>query len=278
MRAGLRTAARLKRPERRRRNRRILLAALLGLLLLAVFARTAPRAARVLGRLPLFQAGRVEVTGLLYLSPDEVRPSIPVRSGESLFDVRPGEIVRALVQNPRIESASVTLLPAAVRVNVRERRPFVLVNAGRLLEVDSTGVILPPLGRGLIADRPVVTGLSIPTHRIGTRVAAARFGDVLRVVALLESRDVGLLSEISEIVASDPRFLVLRTSRDQIPILIDPERVTPRCLIALAATLRDLRDRDRRVLVLDARYRGQVIVRCAPDSLGGETPTSRDKV
>jgi len=278
VRAGCRTTARLKRPERRRRNRRILLGALVALFLLAVFAKTAPRAARVLGRMPLFQAGRVEVTGLLYLSPDEVRPSIPVRSGESLFDVRPGDIVRALIQNPRIESDSVTLLPAAVRVNVRERRPFVLVNAGRLLEVDSTGVILPPLGRGLIADRPVVTGLSLAAHRPGTRVAAARFADVLRVVSLLESRDVGLLPEISEIVASDPRWFVLRTSRDQIPILIDPERITPRCLIALAATLRDLRDRDRRVLVLDARYRGQVIVRCAPDSLGGDQPTARDKV
>ena len=277
MRAGLRTAARLKRPERRRRNRRILLATLVSLLLLAALARTAPRAARALGRLPLFQAGRVEVTGLLYLSPDEVRPSIPVRSGESLFDVRPADIVRSLIQNPRIESASVTLLPAAVRVNVRERRPFVLVNAGRLLEVDSTGVILPPLGRGLIADRPVVTGLALSARRPGTRVTTARFGDVLRVVSLLESPEVGLLPEISEIVASDPRFLVLRTSRDQIPILIDPERVTPRCLIALAATLRDLRDRDRRVLGLDARYRGQVIVRCAPDSLG-EAPSQRDKV
>jgi len=277
VRAGLRTTQRLKRPERRRRNRRILLGSILSLLLLAGLARTAPRAARTLGRLPLFQAGRVEVTGLLYLSPDEVRPSIPVRSGESLFDVRPAEIVASLIQNPRIESASVTLLPAAVRVRVRERRPFVLLNAGRLLEVDSTGVILPPLGRGLIADRPVVTGLSLSARRPGTRVMAARFQDVLRVVSLLESPDVALLPEISEIVVSDPRWFVLRTSRDQIPILIDPERVTPRSLIALAATLRDLRDRDRRVLGLDARYRGQVIVRCAPDSLG-EAPSQRDKV
>lgn len=277
MRAGLRTTQRLKRPERRRRNRRILVVAILSLLLIGAFARTAPRAARALGRLPVFQAGRVEVTGLLYLSPDEVRPSIPVRSGESLFEVRPAEIVASLIRNPRIESASVTLLPAAVRVSVRERRPFVLLNAGRLLEVDSTGVILPPLGRGLIADRPVVTGLSLSARRPGTRVLAARFQDVLRVVSLLESPDVALLPEISEIVVSDPRWFVLRTSRDQIPILIDPERVTPRSLIALAATLRDLRDRDRRVLGLDARYRGQVIVRCAPDSLG-EAPSQRDKV
>jgi hypothetical protein len=277
VRAGCRATARLKLPERRRRNRRILLGALLALILLLGLARLLPRAERVLGRLPLFQAGRVEVTGLLYLSPDEVRPSIPVRSGESLFDVRPADIVRSLTQNPRIESASVTLLPAEVRVSVRERRPFVLVNAGRLLEVDSTGMILPPLVGGLIADRPVVTGLSISARHPGGRVQASRFADVLRVVTLLEEPDVGLLSEISEIVAADPRWFVLRTSRDQIPILIDPERVTPRCLMALRATLSDLRDRDRRVLGLDARYRGQVIVRCAPDSLG-VAPASRDKV
>ncbi len=277
MRAGCRTTTRLKLPERRRRNRRILLSAALLLVLLAGLARIAPRAARVLGRLPIFQAGRVEVTGLLYLSPDEVRLSIPVRSGESLFDVRPAEIVASLTRNLRIESASVTLLPAAVRVSVRERRPFVLVNAGNLLEVDSTGTILPPLAGGLIADRPVVTGLPIGNKRPGTRILASRFADVLRVVTLLESPEVGLLPDISEIVASDPRWFVLRTSRDQVPILIDPERVTPRCLLALAATLRDLRDHDRRVLVLDARYTGQVIVRCAPDSLS-ETPAVRDKV
>ena len=168
-------------------------------------------------------------------------------------------------------------LPATLRVSVRERRPFVLVNAGTLLEVDSTGTVLPPLARGLIADRPVVTGLATASHRPGTRLMVSRFRDVLRLVTLLEAPDVGLLPEISEIVASDPRWFVLRTSRDQIPILIDPERVTPRCLKALAATLHDLRDHDRRVLVLDARYRGQVIVRCAPDSLV-EAPTSRDKV
>ena len=277
MRAGCRTAARLKLPERRRRNRRILLAFLVSLFLLAGLAKLWPSAARVLGKLPLFQAGRVEVTGLLYLSPEEIRPSIPVRSGESLFEVRPAEIVRSLERNPRIESAKVEFLPATLRVSVRERRPFVLVNAGTLLEVDSTGTVLPPLARGLIADRPVVTGLATASHRPGTRLMVSRFRDVLRLVTLLEAPDVGLLPEISEIVASDPRWFVLRTSRDQIPILIDPERVTPRCLKALAATLHDLRDHDRRVLVLDARYRGQVIVRCAPDSLV-EAPTSRDKV
>jgi hypothetical protein len=138
-------------------------------------------------------------------------------------------------------------------------------------------MILPPLARGLIADRPVVTGLAVPTRAPGARVLTARLSEILAVVSRLEAPDVRLLPEISEIVASDPRWLVLRTSRDQIPIFIDPERATPRCLRALAATLRDMRDRGRRVLSVDARFRGQVIVRCAPDSLDRE-PATRDKV
>ncbi len=219
----------------------------------------------------------MEIVGLLYLSGEEVRAAIPVKEGESLFTVRPAAIVRALRKNPRIESASVSLGPATVRVTVRERRPFVLLHVGSLVEVDSTGTILQPLARGLIADRPVVSGLSVPTRTPGARIKSARFEEVRALVTQLESPEIGLLSEISEIVATDPRWLVLRTSRDQIPIFVDPERTTARCLKALAVTLRDLREHDRRVLAVDARYKGQVIVRCAPESLGPE-PIQRDKV
>lgn len=277
MRAGCRTTARLRLPERRRRNRRVLAAALLLVIAGWGLMRLAGPVSRALGAMPLFQVGRVDVTGLVTLSPDEVRSAIAVREGESLFDVSPAEIVRALKRNPRIESASVRRLPAAIRVAVRERRPFVLLNAGTLLELDSTGTILPPLQRGLVADRPVVSGLAIRTRASGARVLTARLEEILRLVSRLEAPDVGLLPEISEIVASDPRWLVLRTARDQIPILIDPEWATPRCLKAIAATLRDLRDRGLSVLGVDARFRGQVIVRCAPDSLDHE-PATRDKV
>lgn len=277
MRAGTRTTSLMQRPERRRRNRRILA----GLLVILVATWGLPLLgaplSRLLARSPLFQAGHVDVTGLLYLSREEIRSAIPVKDGQSLFKVRPAEIVRLLERNPRIESASVTFAASTVRVRVRERKPFVLLNIGSLVEVDSAGIILQPLARGLIADRPVVEGLSVPGRKPGSRIQSPRFAEVRDLVLALESPEVGLLSEISEIIATDPRWLVLRTSRDQIPIFIDPERITPRCLKALAVTLRDLREHDRHVLAVDARYRGQVIVRCAPESLGPE-PAQRDKV
>ena len=277
MRAGTRALSSLRRPERRRRNRRVLALAVLLLLAASALPRLWAPLTGVLGRLPLFQAGRVVVTGLLYLSREEVRAEIPVEEGESLFKIRPEAIVRALEKNPRIENASVSLGPSEVRVRVRERRPFLLLHVGPLVEVDASGIILQPIARGLIADRPVVTGLAVPARSPGTRVKSARFQAVCDLVTQLEAPEIGLLAEISEIVAGDPRWLVLRTSRDQIPILIDPDRTTPRGLKALAVTLRDLRENGRSVLAVDARYSGQVIVRCAPEKLGPE-PTERDKV
>ena len=98
-----------------------------------------------------------------------------------------------------------------------------------------------------------------------------RLADVLRLVSILEAPDVGLVSEISEIVSKDASEVVLRTGRDQIPIVVDPGRVTKAGMRALSAALKDLRGHARRVLLVDARYRGQLVVRCAPEDSTGAT-------
>jgi hypothetical protein len=47
---------------------------------------------------------------------------------------------------------------------------------------------------------------------------------------------------------------------------------------ALAATLRDLRARGRTAELVDARYRGQVVVRCAPGEKPELVGPTRDKI
>jgi len=276
MRAGYQEQPTWKKPARRRRNRRILLLVLLSAaaaLLLPLLARPA---ARLLGLLPPFRAGGFEISGYLYLSPEEIRAQIPVREGASLFEIDPAKVEAALRLHPRIENARVTRAPGRLRVEIRERRTFLLVNAGTLLEVDASGTILSPLARGLVADRPVLSGVPFPTVKPGAHVTSARLGDVLRLVSLLEAPEVGLVSDISEIISEDRNRVVLRTSRDQIPIYVDPERVTLPTMRALGAALRDVRERDRRVLAVDTRYRDQVVVRCAPgDSMTVAAPRSK---
>jgi cell division septal protein FtsQ len=266
-----------KRPARRRRNRRILAAILAAVTLgLTAIALVKP-AKRVLGKLPPFRAGGIEIVGLLYLSPEEARASVPVRPGESLFEIRPDQVESALRKNPRIEDARVTRTLGTLHVQIRERRTFLLVSAGSLIEVDSSGTILTPLSRGLVPDRPVLTGVPFPTRKPGEQVTTPRLREIFRLVSLLEAPEVGLVSDVSEIAASDRNRVVLLTSREQIPILVDPQRATLATMRAVSATLRDVRERGRRVLVVDARYRGQVVVRCAPDSTGDDAP-ARGKV
>ncbi len=268
MRAGYRGTPTWRLPARKRRNRRVLALALLTLSITLAAPFLAKPIERMLGALPPFRADGIEIAGLLYLSPEEARAEIPVREGENLFFIQPEKIVAALKEHPRIEDARVSRGPGRLRVEIRERRTFLLVNAGALIEVDSSGTILRPLARGLMPDRPVLTGVSFPTVRPGARVTTPRLREIFRLVSLLESPEVGLVSDISEIAASDRNRVVLRTSRDQIPILVDPQRATLSSMRAVSAALRDVREHARRVMVMDARYRGQVVVRCAPDSAG----------
>jgi len=273
MRAGYAGLPTYKRPARKRRNRRILLlGAMLLLITLAAPFLAAP-CARALGVIPLFRAERIEVTGLLYLSPDEVRSWIPVRERENLLLIHPDEVATALSLHPRIAGARVSRHPGRLRIDVVERRTFLLVNAGTLLEVDQSGTILSPLDRGLVADRPVLSGVPFPTVKPGARVTTARLRDILHLVEVLESPEVGLVSDVSEVVSEDPHRAILRLSRDRIPVTVDPERATVASMRALSAALRDLRERERHVLSVDARYRGQVVVRCAPeDSVSAALP------
>lgn len=272
MRAGYAGTPTWKLPARRRRNRR-LLALAAGLVAVAFTAPALIRpAARALGVVPWCRAESVEITGLLYLSSEEVRARTPVRERDNLLLLDPRRVEEELRRHPRIADARVTRMPGRLRVEIRERRTSLLVNAGKLLEVDAAGTILSPLERGLVADRPVLSGVPFPTVQAGARVTTARLHDVLRLVSLLESPEVGLVSDVSEIVSEAPNRALLRTLDGGIPILVDPERATLASMRALSATMRDLRDKNRRVLGVDARYRGQVVVRVAPDDSVSAAP------
>jgi hypothetical protein len=278
MRAGYRGVPTWKIPGRRRLARRVILGgAVLGLLALAAPVAGVP-VAKLLGRVPPFRVDRIEVSGLLYLSFEEVRAILPVREGDNLLLLKTADVEEALRQNARIEDADVARRLGGISIRVRKRRPFALVSAGSLVEVDEQGTVLEPLERGLLADRPVITGLKVGAPRNGSRLSSPALSDLLRLVALLESPQVGMIADISNIVSESRSRAVLHTARDQIPITVDPEQASLASMRALAATLRDIRARGRAVEGVDARYRGQVIVRCVPGEAAPTLGPARDRI
>jgi len=251
----------------------------MGLAALAAPVAAVP-AARLLGGVALFRVNHVEVSGLLYLSYEEVRAILPVREGDNLLLLRPADVEEALRQNARIENAEVTRRIGGLSIRLRERRPFALVSAGSLVEVDEGGIVLDPLERGLLADRPVITGLKIGAAKSGSRLKNPALADLLRLVAFLEAPQVGLIADISDIVSETRSRAVLHTAREQIPIIVDPEQASLAAMRAVAVTLRDVRARGRSVELVDARYRGQVVVRCTPGQASAPAPIGpvRDKI
>ncbi|WP_460414431.1 FtsQ-type POTRA domain-containing protein [Thermus oshimai] len=104
---------------------------LLGLLLATLYV----------GSLALFPVEEVRVEGLRHLREEEVLKALELAPGDPWLWVLPGR-VKALGQNPWVAEARLEKpRVGAVRVVVRERKPFLPLEDGQALSED--GVLLP---------------------------------------------------------------------------------------------------------------------------------------
>jgi len=204
----------------------------------------------VLRRLAFFRVRQVEVVGVKNLDPDAVLAALRLAPKASVFDDTHlwADRVRGLdgVADARI----VRLLPAALKVIVREVEPVALVaGAGGLVAVDAGGRRLPfdpsrAAGGG--------GGLDLP-------IAQAADSAIVQVLARIQAFDPVLFQDID----AARRF----GSRGDVLLELGSHRVLlardagPEVVQAVVLVARDLAAKARRYSELDARYAGQVVVR-----------------
>ena len=204
----------------------------------------------VLRRLAFFRVRQVEVVGVKNLDPDAVLAALRLAPKASVFDDTHlwADRVRGLdgVADARI----VRLLPAALKVIVREVEPVALVpGAGGLVAVDAGGRRLPfdpsrAAGGG--------GGLDLP-------IAQAADSAIVQVLARIQAFDPVLFQDIDAARRFGTRgdvLLELGSHRVLLARDAGPEVVQAVVLVA-----RDLAAKARRYSELDARYAGQVVVR-----------------
>ena len=204
----------------------------------------------VLRRLAFFRVRQVEVVGVKNLDPDAVLAALRLAPKASVFDDTHlwADRVRGLdgVADARI----VRLLPAALKVIVREVEPVALVHgAGGLVAVDAGGRRLPfdpsrAAGGG--------GGLDLP-------IAQAADSAIVQVLARIQAFDPVLFQDIDvarRFGARGDVLLELGSHRVLLARDAGPEVVQAVVLVA-----RDLAAKARRYSELDARYAGQVVVR-----------------
>ncbi len=210
----------------------------------------------------------VRVEGTHYLDAARVIRAAGVAAGQDLFHLDLERARQALLLDPRIAAAEVARrLPRGVRLRIVEREPVMLVSHGVPWEIDTAGVLLPPLQPGVVADVPLLVGPQFAGLPAGMQVHRTEVRRGLAWVRALSARELQLAGQVSEVDVSDASLTGLT--------LLDGTRIlatgwppgTPR-LSALRVVLADLKARGTTASEVDLRFENQVIVRPAAPAEG----------
>lgn len=213
----------------------------------------------------LFTVRSVEVEGETYLSETDVRVAAGLVKPVDFARVDLARAEAKLMKEPRIESAQVVrALPRRIVIKIVERKPVLLVRAGRLLEADRRGVILPPLASGVAADVPLVDGVRVKDVRPGKRITDPAFARALRQLDAITRPEVALGHPVSEIDVSDADLTVVTLAPDGVDVLLPTEPPSVRPLSALRVVLADLATRGLSATRIDLRGEEVIAVRPIP--------------
>ncbi|HEX2094378.1 MAG TPA: FtsQ-type POTRA domain-containing protein [Longimicrobiaceae bacterium] len=220
---------------------------------------------RVLERAPWFRVARVEVSGVRMIAPHEVLAASGIRPGESVW--RDPEPWRAALRlHPGVEDARVVRrLPVTLRIEVREKRPVGLVEAGTLHPVTAAGEVLPVDPARIPVDLPL---LRVAPAR-GGRGADAALRALAAEVGRLGDLDPGLVARVSEARWGGRGIVLLALSAPDVRVLLPAGAESTR-LRQLRAALDEI---ERRLppnadtagipepVRVDLRFQDQVVVR-----------------
>lgn len=212
----------------------------------------------------------VQVEGLRTLEAADVVRLAGLHVGQDLFSVNLAHARQELLLQPRIAGARVERRwPRGLRIRIEERVPVMLVRHGVPWEVDSAGVLLPPLERGVVADVPLLSGISYDRVPAGTQVDTPEMRRGLAWVEALSVRELQLGGQVSEVDVSDDRSTtLLLMSGTRVRSSAWPPSV--RNLSALRVVLADLHHRGTIADEVDLRFPNQVIVRPASPASSGD--------
>jgi len=207
----------------------------------------------------------VRVEGLRYLDVARVEKSSGLTIVMDWLGVDLRRARQELLRDSRIRNARVErTFPHGIKIVVDERMPVLLVRHGSPWELDQDGVLLEPLGAGVVADVPMLTGVDADRMPAGVCVStpSVRRGIAwARATAAPELELAGRISEIDVTAPETTGLLLMNGTR----VLSSAWPPSVRRLSALRVVLADLDRRGTVAYEVDLRFKDQVIVRPVGD-------------
>ena len=222
---------------------------------------------------PLFQIRgvKIEIKGPGALTHDEVRAALALDSVTSLLDFDWNVACRAVHALPRVRAVRISyawINRLQVEVEERSAAALILAADGAALEVSGDGVVLAPRGTSL-ADLPLLSWASnVPRMTAGERIAQPGARALLRLLATVQREYPSLWDGISEahLLAGGAYELFWNNSPTVVWGCGD---LSPMRLRAWTGVMTDLEQRGETDVVVDLRFREQILVRFPEGSPAG---------
>lgn len=158
----------------------------------------------------LFTVEAIKVSGVQYLSQEEILSLIFIKEGTPLFQVSEEEVTRMILKNPYVRAVSVSrALPATLLIDVQERQPVFYLVDRRIYMVDETGIILLKKPRMPLLKLPIVTGLSVP-QMLKDRTPVYNTLNLLKKINEVDPALLGVISEFHFEDGNWPRLYLIR--------------------------------------------------------------------
>lgn len=224
----------------------------------------APAALRMV---PWFSVERVEVSGNALLSPAEVVEAAGVQSSQNLWQ-HENTWLEPLARNPVVASAEISRRPLrTLRIEVSEKQPVALAGAGVLRPATAAGEILPVSLARRALDLPLLPDV---VQAAAGRVERPAARKLLAEVGRLAELDPRLVARTSEARSGGAGEVHLDLIEPRVELVLLHGTSAPR-LRQVAAVLAELSRNAAAAgeqpgsIVVDARFRGQIVSRSTPE-------------
>jgi len=110
---------------------------------------------------PFFQVQTIEIEGNRKIKKEALLSLIQMEGMPNLFTVRLEEIARRLESHPWIEQVRLKkVFPNKILIEIKERKPFAIIQLEELYYIDLKGMIFSPIEGGDEYSYPFLTGLT----------------------------------------------------------------------------------------------------------------------
>jgi cell division protein FtsQ len=221
--------------------------------------------------LPVFTVVHVAVEGVVHLDRSRIIETAGIVPGVNIFRVDLKRASDRLMKAFAAEDFTLyRRLPGTIVIKVRERTPVALINEGKLIGIDASGVLLPHIGADMAESLPIITGIGADPKSLAEPSAKARILAGLKLLDEITRQSPGVEKRISEINVSSLSGMGINLIDTGLEVIIG-ENGWSKKIPNLERVIGQVTGRMDSVKIVDMRFDDRVIVKKSyPAARGGE--------